>query len=113
MGKLRVTLMDTFKGQFLVKVQNYDKRLDLQDKRLTGRQIAWLVVQKFEIEANEGSVLTYAPLRLYFCGPLGLHVFGWEGVRKWLLEFPRGGGILMACVWARGGHHFLAQALKP
>ena len=38
-------------------LQSYDKRLELEDKRLTGRQIAWLLVREFEIDSNESGVL--------------------------------------------------------
>ena len=56
-AKLRAALMKSFKGQFLTMLQNYDKRLELQDKRLTGRQIAWLLVKEFDIDGNEAAVL--------------------------------------------------------
>ena len=50
--------MDSLKGHFLVKIKNHDERLDKEDKKRTGRQIAWLIFQYFTIDQNEGAVLT-------------------------------------------------------
>ena len=56
-AKLRTSLMESFTGYFLQMILNMDKRLEVEDKRLTGRQIVWLMVRKFEIDTAEGAVL--------------------------------------------------------
>ena len=54
-SKLRLCLMDILKGQIVKEIHLADAKLKITEgSELNGRQIAWMMRQRFQLDQNEG-----------------------------------------------------------